>query len=123
MTDKQPALLSRDSILKAKDQKHEDVHIPEWGGTVRVKALNGAERDKFEASIAGTTGKRNLANVRAKLVAMAVVDLTGQPLFNQTDVVALGGKSASALDKVFAVAQRLAGITEADIEEYEENFS
>jgi len=44
-------LLTRDAILEAQDLQHEEVYIPEWGGSVRVRTLTGAERDAFEQSI------------------------------------------------------------------------
>ena len=43
--------LSRDAILQREDIKTEDVEVPEWGGTVRVRGMSGVERDAFEASL------------------------------------------------------------------------
>jgi hypothetical protein len=118
--------LDRDAILAATDLQTEDVEVPEWGGWLRVKALNGAERDQFEASVVERKGKKsrmNTRNLRARLVAMAVVDEKNKPLFKTTDIEALGKKSAAALDRVFDVAMRLAGMRDEDIEELTENFS
>lgn len=117
--------LSRDDILKAQDLVTEDVDVPEWGGAVRVKALSGAERDRFEASIIGENTKskrRNLANLRARLVALAVVDEEGENIFRFSDVEALGKKSAAALDRIFDAAMRLSGMRDEDVEELAENF-
>ena len=113
-------LLSRDQILGAEDLGHEDVAVPEWGGTVRVGMLTGAERDAFEQEIVVRQGKKtvlDLNNVRARLVARCVVDGEGQRVFGESDVKALGRKSAVALNRVFEVAQRLNGLTEQDMEE------
>ena len=118
-------LLTRDDIINATDLKTEEVPVPEWGGKVLVKTLNGTERDRFEASITSAKGKKvvmNTANIRARLVAMTVVDENGKPLFKQADIEALGAKSASGLDRVFSVALRLAGMKEEDIDELTENF-
>ena len=128
MTKDKIVLLSKTDILGANDATYEDVAVPEWGGTVRVKALSGAERDRFEASIVGDgqgkkKPKRNMHNVRARLVALTIIDDKGSTVFSPGDVVALGAKSAAALDTVFEVAQRLAGMTDDDVEELEENFS
>ena len=41
----QRTYLTAEAITAAQDPAHEDVHVPEWGGWVRVKALSGAERD------------------------------------------------------------------------------
>ena len=39
--------LSRDAILQREDIKTEDVEVPEWGGTVRVRGMSGVQRDAF----------------------------------------------------------------------------
>lgn len=113
------AYLSKDDILGASDTPFSDVDVPEWGGVVRVKGLNGTERDRFEAGMIG----KDYENVRARLVAMAIVDDDGKRLFNDRDVLALGRKSGRALQRVFEVAQRLAGLLPDDIEQMTENFT
>ncbi|MEU7617185.1 hypothetical protein AB0B27_13975 [Micromonospora rifamycinica] len=118
-------LLTRDQILSAEDILTEDVEVPEWGGTVRVKGMSGAERDHFEAGSLKGKGKNrdvNLANLRARLVAASCVDEHGQRLFRQIDIEALGRKSAAALGRVYDVAQRLAGLTDEDVDELTEDF-
>lgn len=119
------ALLSRDQILEVQDLETRDVDVPEWGGTVRVKALTGRERDEFEQSTVETKGnkvKQNMTNFRAKLVAMSVVDESGDRLFTQKDVAYLGIKSAAALQRVFNVAAELCGMTEKDVDDLTEDF-
>jgi len=113
--------LSRDEILARRgDVPHEDVMVPEWGGTVRVRGMTGIERDEFEASIVtgrGRTRDVNMRNIRAKLVSLCVVDPTsGERLFSKADVDALGQLSAAALDRVADVARRLSGLTAEDEE-------
>lgn len=119
------ALLTREQILGVEDLGHEDVNVPEWGGVVRVGMLTGAERDAFEQAIVVRQGKKthmNLDNIRARLVALCVVDGDGQRVFSETDVKALGRKSAVALNRVFEVAQRLNGLTDEDMEELAGNL-
>lgn len=119
------SLLSREQILQAEDLGFEDVEVPEWGGTVRVRIMTGAERDAFEQSIVTRRGKDvnlNMVNIRAKLVATCLIDEKGDRLFTEKDVNILAQKSAVALDRVFGVAQRLNGLTEADVNELAVNF-
>lgn len=119
------ALLNRDTILKADDLAYEEVEVPEWGGSVRVKTLTGVERDKLEASMVEQKGKHqriNAINFRAKLVALTVVDEEGYNVFAESDVKALSSKNSGALDKVATVASRLAGMSEEDVEELTEGF-
>ena len=44
-------LLSRDEILAASDLTKELVEVPEWGGSVYVRAMTGTERDSYEESV------------------------------------------------------------------------
>lgn len=119
--------LSRDDILKAADNDPEEVDVPEWGGSVLVRGMTGRERDAFEVSLMtpGRGGRRevNTANVRAKLVARCVVDDDGGRLFTDADVAELGGKSAAAVDRVYAVAARLSGMGGDDQEELTRDFA
>lgn len=100
-------LLSREAIFAAIDLKHEDVEVPEWGGTVRVRMMTGAERDAFSAAMVDEDGKPRLTDYTARLVAATVVGDDGERVFTADDVEALGRKSAIALARVFAVADRI----------------
>ena len=121
----QRTLLDRAAILAAPDITTEDVDIPEWGGTVRVRGLTASQRDQFESeSLKGKGGNvsMNLLNIRARLVALSVVDDDNNPLFTDRDVHVLGGKSASAVDRIFDVATRLSGIGASDVEDLAKNL-
>jgi len=118
-------LLTRAAILAAEDLGREVVPVPEWGGSVLVRGLTGRERDAFEASIVRMRGggvSASLENIRAKLVAMTVIDDDGARLFEDRDVRALGDKSGAVLDRLFDVARRLSGMTEADVNAIVEDF-
>jgi len=110
-------MLSREAILNSDDLPRELVHVPEWGGDVYVSTLNGTQRDAFEQSITGKKNKMNLDNVRARFAVLTLVDEQGNRLFEDGDAKALGEKSASALDRVFGVAQRLNGFSDSDARE------
>lgn len=123
------AQLTRDTILAVQDLKIQKVEIPEWGGPedfIFVRGMTGAERDEFEAEVATIRGRKiqtNYDNIRAKLAAFTICDETGKRLFSESDVAALGNKSASALQRVFLVAQLLSGINESAIQEMTENLT
>ena len=120
------SLLSKTAILAAQDLQTEDVEVPEWGGAVRVRNFTGRERDAFEASMVrgeGRDRKVDLTNMRARLVGLTVIDETGQRLFTDDEVDLLGAKSGAALDRVFAIAQKLNGLSGADVEELSKNSS
>ena len=116
--------LNRDAILQAQDLKQEEMFIPEWDGSLIVKGLTAAERDKYESHLIVQKGKNttvNMKNARARLVMLSVVDESGKQLFTEADISALGTKSAAVLDRIFDVASRLSGISDEDLEELSKN--
>lgn len=114
-------VLDRETILEADDASYELVPVPEWGGEVRVRSLTGWERDQYESSIniqqGGGKSKLNLLNARAKLAALVCVGDDGNRLFSDDDALALGKKSAFALNRIFDVATKLSGLSESDVQE------
>ena len=106
--------LTKDQILESSDLKNVAVEVPEWGGTVYVRTMTGADRDQFESSMVtvGADGvrKADTSNLRAKLIALTIVDENGTRLFEASDVDRLGLKSAAAIERVFAAAQGLNGL-------------
>lgn len=103
------SLLNKTSILDAADLKHEDVAVPAWGGSVRVRTMTGAERDEFRAVIAGE-GAIPVGKFSAALLAATLIDEDGNRLFTIDDLSALQDKAGSSLDVPAAVAMRLNGL-------------
>lgn len=119
------ALLSRDEILNSDDRVYEKLSVPEWGGEVIIRSLTGRERDAFEASLTkgrGQAAKPNLANFRARMVALCLVDENHQLQFNRDDIDALGRKSVKALQRVFNKCNEMNGMSEGDIEDLTSDF-
>lgn len=114
------SLLTKEAILSADDRKTEDVSVPEWGGTVRVATMSASERDKWEAETYGD-GKPKTDDFRARFVALCLVDEAGNRLFTDKEVGELGKKSAAALQRVFAAAQKINALTTDEAEKIEKN--
>jgi hypothetical protein len=120
--------LTRDQILGADDLQRVEVEVPEWGGTLLVRALTGAERGQLEASALQQQGQgvafvpQSVETVRARVVAMAAIDEEGKRLFSTRDVVALGEKSGRALEKVFDIVSEISGISQGAVAELTANF-
>jgi hypothetical protein len=120
-------LLSKDAILAADDRQIRDVDVPEWGGTVRVRALSGLDRDAYEAAFVdarkqgGPSATVRLHNFRAKLVVRSLVDSDGERLFSDTDAKALGEKSADVIDRLFDVAREMSGMDDNAVKDAEGN--
>lgn len=114
-------MLTKDAILAALDLTTEVVAVKEWGGDVTVRSMTGLERDAFGASLRDSAGGVDLSNYRAKLLVRCVVGDDGLPLFTEADVIALGGKSSAALDRVCVVAERLNSMAPEALGQAEKN--
>lgn len=100
-------MLTRDAILSLDDLPRSEVRIPEWGGSIYVRALNGEERDQLERMIAADSVSR------AAIAALVVVDAEGNRLFTEpSDVAALAKKHGSALERIVTAALRFNAISE-----------
>lgn len=100
-------ILTREMILAANDLPVESVEVPEWGGSVYVKALSVEQREALE-DVLFRQGKRD--QFRAELVAMSAVDENGERLFLPEDVEQLRKKSFAAVERMFIAAKRLSAI-------------
>lgn len=117
--------LNRDDILGAKDIEIERVETPEWGGYTFVKSMTGIARGRLEKSITEKRGgdtEVNMENLRAVIAAATICDEDGKLLFTAEDAIALGEKSASALQRVFEVSNRLSGTSKDDVKELSEEL-
>ena len=118
-------LLTKAAIMAADDLAHEDVAVPEWGGSVRVRELTAAESAKHTQSmllqrngavVLGADGETPLMSASGLvdsdllLLSMCLVDEAGDPLFGTKDLAKLGEKSQTALSRVLDVAKRLSGM-------------
>ena len=103
-------LLNRQSILEVADLVTEDVHVPEWGGHVRVKAMSGLDRGAWAKTCEGEDGTFDVKRYPASLVVACCVDDQGAPLFTAADLPALMAKHGGAIARVQQVAERLNGL-------------
>jgi len=120
------AILTKDQILNADDLKTERVFVKEWGGEVILRTMKAYERDQFEDSMFKGRGKNrqeNMENLRARFLALIIVDEKGKRMFTSgQDIKMLGGKSAAALDFLFTKGRELNGMSDADVEELTTNL-
>jgi hypothetical protein len=112
--------LTAEQILAANDLEKEAIDIPEWGGKVWIRTMMADERDSYEQEFVdlrrGYTKKGKMKSVRAKFCALVLCDENMQRLFTEEQVVALGEKSAKALDRVFEAGLKLNGFSQNDVE-------
>ena len=90
--------LSKAKILAAKDVKlSEAVPVPEWGGDVYIRTISGTERDKFEEAYS----EQKMKAFRVRFLVMTLADESGERLFADADIDALGGKSSVVINRLF----------------------
>lgn len=119
-------LLNKQTILQVEDLPTQDVKVPEWGGTVRIRGLSGDQASKFSKKLVkiGPDGKPQvlqLDNFMAELLALTIVDENGEHVFNQADVEALGKKSAAVLKRLSDIAASLSGLGDEAARDAEKN--
>lgn len=107
----------RDKILAANDRKRITMEIPEWDVTVHIAAMSAEDRDSWEKDMIKDKDK----NIRARLVVRVLLDDDGERIFQDKDAKELGQKSAAVVDRVFAEAIKLNGLSGDDVEELAKN--
>lgn len=109
-------LLTAEQIKSAQDRPFKDVECPEWGGTVRVRAITGADRDAFEAEN-NPDGKCFVrTNFRSRLLVKSIVGADGERIYTDADAASLGLKAGAVLDRVFDAALELSKMRKEDLE-------
>lgn len=111
--------LTRAQILAAEDLDHEDVEVPEWGGSVRLVSPSGLARE--ELVVAWTDeSEPNQIRRATQLYPVLLVSMaheinedgtTGPALFSMDDVPSLRQKNGAVVERVALSAMKLAGFT------------
>lgn len=105
--------LTKEQILSVPDtNKFLSLDVPEWGGTVNIKKINGLQRERLEAAFAKNSSEMQ----RAPLLSYCICDEAGKALFSEADFAALNSKSAEALTTVFMACMRHNGFLKDDVE-------
>lgn len=105
----------RELILATDDLPSEDVPVPEWNCTVRVRSMTAEQRATFAMSGMTEDGEKDTDGLKTsggRVVIMCTYDPeTNESIFNDSDLPMLMRKSARAIDKLAGVAMRLSGLT------------
>ena len=114
------ALLTKQQIVDANDLETVEVEVPQWGGSVLVRGLTAKQRGQLITTLVDQrAGGRTLRlqDIQIRLCGMSIVDESGKRFFADAELAILGAKSSAALQRVFEVAQRLAGLSQEQVEE------
>jgi len=115
-------ILNKESIINAKDLQTVEVEVPEWGGSVLVRALSAGDRDEFTQWVTDKEGKINSRDFMTKLVSISLVDEEGNRLFSAEELIELNKKSSKAIDKLFKVVQTNSGMNDTSMDEAKDNL-
>lgn len=106
-------LLTREQIFAVHDTPFEEVRVPQWGGTVRVKTMNVPEGLAFSELLNRPEFEDHF---REALVIACAVDDHDQPIFAAEDLPQMVKRNARAFTAVFNVAAKLNGFSAEAVE-------
>jgi hypothetical protein len=108
----------RDQIAAFDDREVESVTVAEWGGmSFEMRAPSAGARMNVIRSAVGADGEPDLGKMQAAIIALCATDpADGSPIFTDDDFDMLNGKAAGPISDLFAVAQRLCGLTSDEVD-------
>lgn len=117
--------LTREQIFTPRPFPKELVEVPEWGGSVWVRAMTAKEHDKYQMAQIDFSEKKPEVkgdNQTALLCSMTVCDENYKLIFNDPeDAKLLGKQPAGVLHPIVKVARKLSGLTGDEVEKHEKN--
>tara|TARA_Y100001968_G_C19321768_1_gene699667 strand:- start:119 stop:472 length:354 start_codon:yes stop_codon:yes gene_type:complete len=115
--------LSKDAILAAKDTDVHEVDVPEWGGSILLRSMTGAQRNNYEhwAHKQSNLKSPDYRGIRERLIISCAVDADGKPLFTEDDLAALSDKNSEVIDRLHAKCRLICGMDDEAIEDAAKN--
>lgn len=108
----------RDQIIAADDIELELVEIPEWGVTILVKSMTGAERGQMLKAVTTKDGQVDISKAISDVLIFTAHDPeTEERIFTLADRDLLNEKSGAAIQKAAEVGMRLSGLMPTSIDE------
>ena len=102
-------LNSADAILQAEDFVYDEVDCPEWGGTVRIRSLSGAQRVTLKKAV--DAGRDDIDET---LCVMAIVDQDGNRILHQQQIAELGRKNTSVITRIAMKVLEISGMRDPE---------
>lgn len=104
------ALITREALLRPR-LKHEDLDVPELGGTVRLRELTTGEVEAIRAASKG--GDVDMQQ-GSRLLAYAIVDGDGKRILGDEDVDVLKGLPLAVTQRLLRSLNKLNGLEGAE---------
>lgn len=117
--------LTRENILSAK--RPSILHpMPALGGDVWITSMESPDKDAFERSNAelaeaSGTSYGYYDNIRSRLLVRSITDENGVRLLADDDAIALGKAWNPNFEEAFALAKKVNGWSNEDLEEIAKN--
>lgn len=117
------ALLNLEQLRAVPALETRDVDVPELGGTVRVRAWTGADKDQFDYLLdkRPKTEKGDIRGVRAAAIVASLVDETGQRLLTADDISRVEGWPDGAVERLWDAVSEMNRLGTNAVEEAEKN--
>lgn len=115
------SLLGKEALLSRPPLKTEDVELPEFGGSIRVRQWTGAEWDEWQVYVSKLN--RDIRTMRAAGIAASVINDDGSLMFNMNgDIESINSSwPASAIERVWDAVRTINRIGKEELEEAEKN--
>lgn len=110
-------ILTAEAILACDDIVREEVDVPEWGGSVRIRSFS--RRQLHELTRKATVGKEVNAE---KLDMLLFINGVEEPTFDESHMGQLSDKSAGVLQTVLGRIMALSGLDPDAAEKAEASF-
>lgn len=110
----------RAAILAAADTPITTVDVPEWGVTVGIRSMSAKSRaDVMELAQQGEgIDASKVVGMWGRTLQGCIVDPeTGEPVFSREDMEALMDKSATVIERLWALCFEQSGMTEDRVNE------
>ena len=105
-------MLTADQIKTAQDVKTEEIEVPEWGGSIKVKAFTLAKRNEVMNGATDVgTGKMDYE----KFQVLSFIECCVDPKFAPADFTALKEKSAVVMDRIMKKIMDLSGMQKPEV--------
>jgi hypothetical protein len=114
----------RDQILATDDIPKKIVEVPEWGMSIEVRGMTGADRTAIlESAVNPTTGAVDLKVMYPDIVIASAHDPeTGEKIFSPSDRDVLMAKSATALDRLAEAGMQVGGLSKQESDDAGKRF-
>ncbi len=111
-------VLTKDQIANVDDRDILTVEVKEWGGSVGIKVVSGADRDAYLSKIQGKK-EWEISELQAFLLSKCLCDDSGNRLFtdSQEDLTLLKSKSGVVMMSLWEAAMEHNGMTEKEVQE------